>query len=114
MKLAITESALERLQAVGANRYANLLLWYDIEGCGCGVNGVNRILFTNDMKDTYKKVDNNSDFCVWVPEQQMIFFAEEMTLERRGGLLRLKSASEMLNAFISPQSLLDFPEQIKS
>ncbi|MDY0396511.1 iron-sulfur cluster biosynthesis family protein [Virgibacillus halophilus] len=106
MKLKLTLNASEKLRELNKGKYHYLVLWYDIEGCGCGVNGVNRIIFSNDVKDTYRKVDSSStEFSIWVPEQQAIFFSEELALDFKNSMFRLSSAGEILNAFISPRSL---------
>lgn len=100
MKLEITERALSKLDEININNKKYLLLFYDRDDCGCGVNGVPTIRLTNEKKDYYDVVKNNN-MPTFVPKQQAVFFNKELKLEYRNGFFQLLSPEETLNAFIS-------------
>ncbi|MDY0408372.1 iron-sulfur cluster biosynthesis family protein [Virgibacillus soli] len=104
MQLKITDEAVEQLQTLNHENKQFLLLWYDIEGCGCGVNGVPTIRFVNEVKDYHVSVKNEV-FKTYISEQQMTFFAPTMILQFMQGAFRLSSPNEILNPFISISSI---------
>ncbi|MFD1850556.1 iron-sulfur cluster biosynthesis family protein [Oceanobacillus bengalensis] len=107
MQLTITSKAEEKLIELNNKQFNYLQLWYDIEDCGCGVNGVPTIRLTN-KKETYDKNVAGASFPTIVSEQQAVFFAENMKLDYINHSFRLSSTSEMLNPFIPERSLLNY------
>ncbi|WP_068671946.1 iron-sulfur cluster biosynthesis family protein [Oceanobacillus sp. Castelsardo] len=104
MKLKITKQALNKLNEVNTDNMKYLLLFYDRDDCGCGVNGVPTIRLTNEKRDYYDIVIND-DMPTFVPNQQAVFFNKELKLEYRNGFFQLLSKEETLNAFISLQTV---------
>lgn len=105
MQLTITNKAKEALKNINDENRPYLLLWYDTDGCGCGVNGLPTIRFITEKRNTHRKVDNEL-FSTLINEQQAIFFAEKMTLDFSNGTFRLSSPEQILNPFISTQSVM--------
>lgn len=105
MKLVITPEAEEQLNQLKRATDNYLFLWYDTEGCGCGVNGVPTVKFIQDKKDTYDEVESNNSIPVLIDGHQKVFFANEMKLDAKKGNFRLSSKEGILNAFIPIQHL---------
>ncbi|NBJ70230.1 MULTISPECIES: iron-sulfur cluster biosynthesis family protein [Clostridia] len=105
MELLITDKAWGELEAIQPQTSSYLLLWYDTEGCGCGVNGMATIRFVKQRKSSYKCVFNPR-MLTFVEEQQEIFFSDKLTLDYEHGLFRLKSQEGILNPFISKHQLI--------
>lgn len=105
MQLEITAKAMEELSVIKQEEDQFLLLFYDIAGCGCGVNGIPSIRFANKWQPSYMEVACQQQI-VAISEQQATFFADQMKLDIVNGLFRLSSSGEILNAFISPRSIL--------
>ena len=105
MKLTITEVALEKLKKLNQDKKQYIALFYDTDDCGCGVNGLPTIRFTNIMKDTDKIVESEA-FDVIVDKQQAIFFAPDMKLDFTANAFRLSSPEGILNPIISDQAVL--------
>ncbi|WP_404453279.1 iron-sulfur cluster biosynthesis family protein [Oceanobacillus kapialis] len=106
MELHITEAAKQELQNRGGKQNRYVVLWYDTEGCGCGVNGVPTVRFTDNFTDKYMEVESDG-LPVLIQRQQATFFAESMTLTIVNGMLRLTSPEGILNPFIAPQSVCE-------
>ncbi|WP_042223523.1 iron-sulfur cluster biosynthesis family protein [Oceanobacillus manasiensis] len=106
MKLHITTSAKEELEKRNDNKNRYVVLWYDTEGCGCGVNGVPTVRFTDDYTETFTEIESDS-FPVLIQKHQIVFFAESMKLDSINGMLRLSSPEGILNPFIAPQSICE-------
>lgn len=104
MKLEITKQSLSKLHELNIDNRKYLLLLYDRDDCGCGVNGVPTIRLTNEKKDYYDIVTND-DISTFVPKQQAVFFNKKLKLDYRNGFFQLLSQGETLNAFISPQTV---------
>lgn len=104
MQLHITSKAMENLQELMDDEYNYLLLYYDIDGCGCGVNGIPTVRLTNKKDDFQTEIQSNAINTI-ISEQQAIFFAEDMKLDFINGYFRLSSPGEILNPNISKQSL---------
>lgn len=82
----------------------SLLLWYDTEGLGCGVNGLPTIRLVSEIKPSYKKVDNPT-YPTYIDEHDISNFAEKLTLDFVNNMFRLSSPSNILNGFISSSSI---------
>ncbi|OZU90041.1 hypothetical protein CIL03_02575 [Virgibacillus indicus] len=106
MKLSISPEARKQLNQLNTENSRYLLLWYDTDGCGCGVNGMPTIRFTNEKTSSDIKVDNDM-YSVLIHKQQATFFAENMSLSLVNGVFRLSSPEGILNPFISQQSVCE-------
>ncbi|WP_085991970.1 iron-sulfur cluster biosynthesis family protein [Oceanobacillus senegalensis] len=104
MKLMITPEGIEKLQELNIDNKTYLLLWYDVDDCGCGVNGVPTIRFTDKKLESHIDVVNES-YPTLIHEQQQVFFNKELKLDVRNGNFRLTSPEEVLNPFIPAQSV---------
>jgi len=108
MNLTITPAAMDQLKRLN-NHDGNLLLWYDTDGCGCGVNGVPTIRFINESDSSFTEIE--SDWAsTFIHKQQAIFFAEEMKLDFSNQTFRLSSPEGILNPFIGSQRLYEVAE----
>ncbi|MFD2045930.1 iron-sulfur cluster biosynthesis family protein [Ornithinibacillus salinisoli] len=103
MELTITEIAMEKINEIG-NPSLKLLLWYETEGCGCGVNGVPTFQLINEPT-SYDKTIICREIPTFVRDQQVVFFAKDMKLDFINGAFRLLSREGILNPFISPASI---------
>ncbi|MDX8046060.1 iron-sulfur cluster biosynthesis family protein [Gracilibacillus sp. S3-1-1] len=99
MKLTITEQALEQIKVVNVANKRLLALTYDIDGCGCGVNGMPTVTLIENREKSHQDVECG-EMDVVVDIQQATFFSNEMTLDYNGATFRLTSPNEMLNPFI--------------
>ncbi|PAV29563.1 hypothetical protein CIL05_11915 [Virgibacillus profundi] len=104
MHLTITPEAKVLLDRLNTDNNHYLVLWYDTEGCGCGVNGIPTIRFTNEKDPLDIKVENEV-YPILIHKQQATFFAEDMKLDVKGEMFRLSSPEGILNPFISAQSV---------
>lgn len=105
MKLTITDEAVQQIHALQPKDQTYLRLESDTEGCGCGVNGVQILYFTNVKTEHDEEVENDH-FSIIIDEQQKIFFHPTMTLEWNKSLFRLKSPNGMLNPSLSSSQIL--------
>ncbi|GAB3052428.1 iron-sulfur cluster biosynthesis family protein [Virgibacillus ainsalahensis] len=106
MQLSITAEAKEKLSQLNRNNNQYLLLWYDIDGCGCGVSGVPMIGFTDGSGINSIEVKNDS-YPTLINKDQAVFFEENMKLSVVNGSFRLSSPEGILNPFISEQSVCE-------
>ncbi|TQS74697.1 iron-sulfur cluster biosynthesis family protein [Ornithinibacillus gellani] len=106
MKLHLTKQASDKLSKINKEHYSYLLIWYDTEDCGCGVNGLPIPTLVHDKKPTEIELESES-FPALVDRQQSIFFTKEMTLDFANETFRLSSPEGILNPFISPTRLIE-------
>lgn len=99
MKLTMTEDAKSQVQYMQDEQRPLLRLFYDTEGCGCGVNGLPTVRLESEQRETDQLVDNE-DFTVVIDNQQAVFFRKEMKLDFKKGLFRLSSPEGVLNPII--------------
>ncbi|HLT54725.1 MAG TPA: iron-sulfur cluster biosynthesis family protein [Bacillota bacterium] len=97
IQLEITEKALQKIKTISEKPV--LLLWYDTDECGCGVNGLPTIRLAREIKESYMEVEC-SEMNVFVEKQQKVFFAECMKLDWTGQVFRLASPEQIMNPFI--------------
>ncbi|KGX86017.1 iron-sulfur cluster biosynthesis family protein [Pontibacillus litoralis] len=112
MKLHITNEAKQQLQAIQPENLPLLRLYYDTDGCGCGVNGINTIHFTNHHTASDEEVENDT-YQVFIDSEQKVFFEPSMTLAWNGKLFQLKSNQGMLNASISSSAIKKGGEMVE-
>ncbi|MBS3679652.1 iron-sulfur cluster biosynthesis family protein [Ornithinibacillus massiliensis] len=106
MKLTITENAQHKLNELNINNVTYILLRYDTEGLGCGVNGMPTFRFVSQKEETHQEVENDT-FPTIINSMQAVFFAEEMKLDYVNGTFRLSSPEGILNPFISTTSVVN-------
>lgn len=100
MKLTITDAAFEKLnESRAGGEY--LVLFYDTDGCGCGVNGTAALRW-KEAKEKRDIIVECERLPVLVDRQQAVFFEEELKLDFVQHLFRLSSSAGILNPFISP------------
>lgn len=99
MKLRITEEAKQQLEKIQDSERPLIRLFYDTEGCGCGVNGLPTIRLEKEERDTDRKVENE-DYSVIIDNQQATFFKKDMKLDFIKGTFRLSSPDGILNPII--------------
>ncbi|WP_394217773.1 iron-sulfur cluster biosynthesis family protein [Halobacillus trueperi] len=99
MKLRITEEAKQQLEQIQDPERPLIRLFYDTEGCGCGVNGLPTIRLEKEERPTDLKVEND-DYSVIIDDQQATFFKKEMKLDFMRGTFRLSSPDGILNPII--------------
>lgn len=104
MELTITEAANKRIIELNEGKMNYLLLWYDRDGCGCGVNGIPTIRLINEKQDYYQEVHNET-IPTFVNEQQSVFFNKELKLDYQNGCFKLSSPEQVLNPFIPENSI---------
>lgn len=109
MKISVTPEAAAQLQSLNDQTYHYLLLWYDTDGCGCGVNGLPTIRYTNEKQGYHIEVEN-ADYPTLIHKQQAIFFADDLKLDLINGTFRLSSPEGVLNPFISQKSVCELNE----
>lgn len=99
MKLRITDEAKQQLEQIQDSDRPLLRLFYDTEGCGCGVNGLPTIRLEKEERSTDQRVEND-DYTVIIDQQQAIFFKKDMKLDFLKGTFRLSSPDGILNPII--------------
>ncbi|MFC3038992.1 iron-sulfur cluster biosynthesis family protein [Virgibacillus xinjiangensis] len=107
MELTITSEAADHLNRINQEGKSYLKLWYDTEGCGCAVNGLPTIRFTNENSNRSLEVKSDR-YPVLIDSDQAVFFEEKMKLDVRNGSFRLTSPEGVLNPFISQQQVCEW------
>lgn len=105
MQLTITPEAEQKLNELKINNNS-LVLWYDTDGCGCGVNGLPTIQLVTEKQDYHQALAGNTTIPAFIDSRQAVFFANDMKLDIRNGVFRLSSPEGILNPFISTQQVL--------
>lgn len=102
MKLKITEAASNKLSEKTSGKQGYIKLKYDIDGCGCAVNGVAALWFESE-KDVEEYQIEAGGIPIYIEKSKEVFFAEEMTLDYKdsNGCFQLKSPNEYLNPRMS-------------
>ena len=102
MNIMITELAEEKLTKLTIGKSGHLKLKYDIDGCGCGVNGVSALWFVNELEDDDKEVSTNTGR-IYIEKSKEVFFDEKMTIDfsEKANCFQLKSPNEYLNPRMS-------------
>jgi uncharacterized protein YqkB len=112
MKLTVTETALEKIQALQDETHRYLVLFYDTVGIGCKVNGIPTVRLAEEPRAHDIDVESEA-IPALIDQQQEVFFAEEVKLDFSNNVFRLSSKEGYLNALI-PQTHLtqtDFIEK---
>ncbi len=98
MNITITELAAEKINKLTTGKNGYLKLIYDIDGCGCGVNGVAALWFVNELEENDQEVKSNSG-SIYIEKSQEVFFDEKLTIDfsEKANCFQLKSPNEYLN-----------------
>ena len=96
MEIHITEQSAKKLaDKLDDGKY--LKLYYDTEGCGCGVNGIPTLWVTDQVSAEDVEIETNA-MPVFVEKSQMLFYADRLTIDVSGAnYYRLSSPGEILN-----------------
>lgn len=102
MRLKITEAASNKLNEKMSGKQGYLKLKYDIDGCGCAVNGVAALWFENEKNVEEHQIETGG-IPIYIEKAKEVFFDEEMTLDYKesNGCFQLKSPNEYLNPRMS-------------
>lgn len=102
MKITITEAAAGKLEEKVSGKQGYIKLKYDIDGCGCAVNGVAALWLESELDDTEMEISTNG-LKMYIERSKEVFFAEEMTIDfsKTSGCYQLKSPNEYLNPRMS-------------
>ncbi|WP_191991726.1 iron-sulfur cluster biosynthesis family protein [Bacillus aerolatus] len=96
MDIHIKEQAAKRL-ATKLEGGKLLKLYYDTEGCGCGVNGIPVLWIVDEPSAGDVEIQTNA-MPVLVEKAQMLFYADRLTIDVSGSnQYRLSSPEEILN-----------------
>jgi uncharacterized protein YqkB len=102
MKLKITEEASNKLSEKISGEQGYVKLKYDIDGCGCAVNGVAALWFESEKNEEEQQIETGG-IPIYIEKAKEVFFDEEMTLDYKAsnGCFQLKSPNEYLNPRMS-------------
>ena len=102
MYITITELAAEKINKLTTGKNGYIKLIYDIDGCGCGVNGVAALLFVGELEENDQEINTNEDN-IYIEKSQEVFFDEKMTIDfsEKANSFQLKSPNEYLNPRMS-------------
>jgi len=102
MNITVTELAAEKINRVTTGKSGYLKLKYDIDGCGCGVNGVAALWFVKELEEDDQVVKTNANN-IYIEKSQEVFYAEKMTIDfsEKANCFQLKSPNEYLNPRMS-------------
>lgn len=102
MQIVISEGAEQKLAERTTGKDGFLKLVYDIDGCGCAVNGVPALWLVKELSGDEVEVEANQR-CIFMEKDQQVFFAEKMTLDFsvKANCFQLKSPNEYLNPRLS-------------
>lgn len=84
MQITITDQAIQRLTHVAKPGADFLKLVYDIEGCGCAVDGVPVLWITSEAGED-ELTAAQSPFHVVYDKRQEVFFEDRLKLDYRAG-----------------------------
>jgi uncharacterized protein YqkB len=102
MRITITETATNKLQEKISNKSGYLKLKYDIEDCGCAVNGVAALWLERERQESEGEIVTGS-IPIYLEHSKEVYFAEKMTIDysETSGCFQLKSPNEYLNPRMS-------------
>jgi uncharacterized protein YqkB len=102
MEITITAAAADKIAEKINGRTGFLKLKYDMEGCGCAVDGVAALWFVPEVEDTDIAIETNNQ-TLYVEKSKMVFFDEQMTIDFSESTqwFQLKSPQQILNGQLS-------------
>ncbi|TLS35676.1 iron-sulfur cluster biosynthesis family protein [Pseudalkalibacillus caeni] len=99
MEIRFTEEAKTKLEEqVKCYPGTVLELYYDIDDCGCVVNGVTELRLVEKAEETEGALQTNY-LPVFLEKKYQVFFDDEMTIDfvKKYSCFQLKSPNQMLN-----------------
>jgi uncharacterized protein YqkB len=102
MEITLTEIAAEKINEKTAGHDGYLKLKYDIDGCGCAVNGVPALWFVPEL-DADDIAIETKDKTIYVEKSKTVFFDEQMKIDfsQTTNCFQLKSPGQILNGYMS-------------
>jgi uncharacterized protein YqkB len=102
MEIIITEPAAAKIEAKTNDDKGFLKLKYDIEGCGCAVDGVFALWFVPELEDDDMAIETNAQ-TIYVEKAKTVFFDEKMKLDYSEitNWFKLSSDQQILNGQMS-------------
>lgn len=102
MEIMITDLAAAKIDEKTKDSNGYLKLKYDIEGCGCAVDGVAALWFVPELEDDDIAIETNAQ-TIYVEKAKMVFFDEKMKLDfsQTSNWFRLSSSQQILNGQMS-------------
>lgn len=98
MEIVITEKASKKMNEKinGVNGFVKLK--YDMEGCGCAVDGVSALWFVSEIDKDDMAIETN-DRTIYMEKSKTVFFDEQMKIDfsNEANSFQLKSPNQMLN-----------------
>lgn len=102
MEIVITEAAIQKMNEKinGSNGYVKLK--YDIEGCGCAVDGVFVLWLVDELDEDDIAIETN-DRTIYMEKSKTVFFDEQMKIDfsDTANSFQLKSPYQILNGRLS-------------
>jgi uncharacterized protein YqkB len=98
MEIIITESAAEKINDKTKGLDGYLKLKYDIEGCGCAVDGVTVLWLVSELDPGDIAIETN-DRTIYMEKAKTVFFDEQMKIDfsETANSFQLKSPNQILN-----------------
>ncbi|MEH7106281.1 MULTISPECIES: iron-sulfur cluster biosynthesis family protein [Bacillaceae] len=102
MEIIITEAATAKIKEKTVGRDGYLKLKYDIEGCGCAVDGVFALWFISELDEDDTAIETNNG-PIYMEKSKMVFFDENMKIDYSDSMhgFQLKSPQQILNGHMS-------------
>jgi uncharacterized protein YqkB len=102
MEIMITEPAAAKIGEKTNDDKGFLKLKYDIEGCGCAVDGVFALWFVPELEDDDMAIETNAQ-TIYVEKAKTVFFDEKMKLDysETTNWFKLSSDQQILNGQMS-------------
>jgi len=98
VEIMITEAAINKIAERTEGKAGYLKLKYDIEGCGCAVDGVAALWFVPQLENDDAEIKTNGEK-FYTEKSKMVFFDEKMTIDfsKEANCFQLKSPQQILN-----------------
>jgi uncharacterized protein YqkB len=98
MEIMITEAAAKKINEKTNGQIGYLKLKYDIEGCGCAVDGVSVLWFVPALDEDEIAIETN-ERTIYMEKAKMVFFDEQMKIDfsDTANCFQLKSPNQILN-----------------
>ncbi|MDP4083762.1 MAG: iron-sulfur cluster biosynthesis family protein [Bacillota bacterium] len=98
MEILITEAAAEKINEKIQTLNGYIKLKYDIEGCGCAVDGVSALWLVPELDGDDIAIETN-DRPIYMEKSKTVFFDEQMKIDfsNTSNSFQLKSPNQILN-----------------
>ncbi|WP_223066286.1 iron-sulfur cluster biosynthesis family protein [Paenibacillus caui] len=106
MKITLDQAAAATLSRRLGDADGEVRLVFDMEGCGCGINGIPALQIVDRHCRDDVKIDSDA-FSFWIHQGHAIFFEEELMLKGEPPLdsFRLSSPSQIYKSNIKLSDL---------